>query len=62
MTNPFITAFDLYSAKKCPSNLFRLSGKTLAEWARELNMDTTTVLALLAELKKQGKIADVEFV
>ena len=62
MTNPFITAFDLYSAKKRPSNLFRLSGKTLAEWARELNMDTTTVLALLAELKKQGKIADVEFV
>ena len=62
MTNPFITAFELYTTRRQLTHLFRLSGKTLREWSEELGIETTKVLELLAELRNQGKIADVEFV
>ena len=62
MTNIFITAFELYNSRRQLSNIFRLQGRSLREWSEELGIGTTKVLELLAELKRQGKISDVEFV
>ena len=62
MTNPFITAFELYTTRRQLTHLFRLQGRTLKEWSEELGIERTKVLELLALLRQEGKIKDVEFV
>ena len=44
------------------SYLFRLSGKSLAEMAEELNMRDDKVLEFLCELQKKGVIKEIRFV
>ena len=62
MSNVFVKVMREKGIKEPSPIVFKLQGCTLKECSEMLGIDITKVLELLAELKKEGRISDVQFV